>query len=163
MAKLGESLDYPHSRQPIVVNDPPYDGLRANLAWVDKRRSFRRSASSFAGAAVRGLLGLSPLAVTGIRLLAFGPDGNLYVSSVTNNNILEYSGSTGVFLGTFVSFDSDLCFSNTICPLNGSPNRRYVAAFRLDCTSSIDSLEEFEEKRTRQTTSRKVVSEESPP
>jgi hypothetical protein len=41
--------------------------------------------------------------------------------------------------------------------------RKRFAVFRLDCTYCRDSLEEFEEKRTRQTTSRKVVSEGSPP
>ena len=37
------------------------------------------------------------------------------------------------------------------------------AVFRLDCTYCRDSIKDFEEKRTRQTTSRKVVSEGSPP
>src|SRR5262249_704904 len=31
--------------------------------------------------------------------LAFGPDGNLYVSSYGNNEVLSYNGSTGAFLG----------------------------------------------------------------
>ena len=31
--------------------------------------------------------------------MAFGPDGNLYVSSLKSNQVLEYSGSTGAYLG----------------------------------------------------------------
>jgi len=38
--------------------------------------------------------------------LAFGPDGNLYVDSPANNNILEYNGRTGGYLTTFVSAGS---------------------------------------------------------
>ena len=37
------------------------------------------------------------------RSLAFGPDGNLYVSSSGSNSMLRFSGSTGAFLGTFVA------------------------------------------------------------
>src|SRR5262249_57877920 len=35
--------------------------------------------------------------------LAFGPDGNLYVSSYGTNSVLRYNGATGGFLGTFAS------------------------------------------------------------
>jgi hypothetical protein len=35
--------------------------------------------------------------------MAFGPDGNLYVSSQTDGDILRYDGITGVFLGVFAS------------------------------------------------------------
>ncbi|MBD0305188.1 MAG: hypothetical protein ICV76_01365 [Nitrospiraceae bacterium] len=34
--------------------------------------------------------------------LAFGPDGNLYVSSRGTNNVLRYNGATGAFLDVFV-------------------------------------------------------------
>lgn len=57
--------------------------------------------------------GYAPAQVNG---LAFGPDGNLYVSSFNScvstpvgcggrlGEILRYDGSTGTFLGTFISF-----------------------------------------------------------
>ncbi|MBI4518975.1 MAG: right-handed parallel beta-helix repeat-containing protein [Deltaproteobacteria bacterium] len=35
--------------------------------------------------------------------LAFGPDGNLYVSSFSSNQVLKYSRSTGAFLGEFAA------------------------------------------------------------
>jgi sugar lactone lactonase YvrE len=38
--------------------------------------------------------------------LAFGPDGNLYVSSGATDNILRYSGTTGAFLSAFVASGS---------------------------------------------------------
>jgi len=38
--------------------------------------------------------------------LIFGPDGNLYVSSVTTNNVLRYDGKTGEFKGAFVTAGS---------------------------------------------------------
>ena len=40
--------------------------------------------------------------LSGPRGLTFGPDGNLYVSSVDNNRILRYDGTTGAFMDTFV-------------------------------------------------------------
>jgi WD40 repeat protein len=35
--------------------------------------------------------------------LAFGPNGNLFVSSLNANSVLEYNGTTGAFITTFVS------------------------------------------------------------
>lgn len=35
--------------------------------------------------------------------LAFGPDGNLYVSDVGNDRVSRYDGTTGAFLGVFAS------------------------------------------------------------
>jgi sugar lactone lactonase YvrE len=40
--------------------------------------------------------------ITDIAGLAFGPDGNLYVSTATGNSVLEYDGTTGSFLGSLV-------------------------------------------------------------
>ena len=34
--------------------------------------------------------------------LVFGPDGNLYVGSTSNNNVLRFNGTTGAFIDTFV-------------------------------------------------------------
>src|SRR6185295_17313358 len=35
--------------------------------------------------------------------LVFGPDGNLYVSSINTNQILRYSGTTGNFIDVFAT------------------------------------------------------------
>ena len=35
--------------------------------------------------------------------LAFGPDGNLYVSCYVGNQVLDYDGSSGAFLGVVAS------------------------------------------------------------
>ncbi len=40
------------------------------------------------------------------RGLAFGPDGNLYVSSGDTNEVLRYNGATGLFIGVFVAAGS---------------------------------------------------------
>ncbi|MCP4783031.1 MAG: protein kinase [Fuerstiella sp.] len=37
-----------------------------------------------------------------VKLLSFGPDGNLYVASINTDSILRYNGTTGAFLDTFV-------------------------------------------------------------
>src|SRR6266568_3224619 len=41
-------------------------------------------------------------AVSGPTGLVFGPDGNLYVTSIDNGKVLRYNGTTGAFLNTFV-------------------------------------------------------------
>src|SRR5262249_11721946 len=38
--------------------------------------------------------------------LVFGPNGNLFVASAGHNDVLEYDGNTGAFLGAFVSSGS---------------------------------------------------------
>src|SRR5438128_4217241 len=41
-------------------------------------------------------------ALSGPTGLVFGPDGNLYVTSIDNGKVLRYNGTTGAFLNTFV-------------------------------------------------------------
>ena len=38
--------------------------------------------------------------------MAFGPDGNLYVSGRNSNNVVEYNGTTGAYIRTFVAAGS---------------------------------------------------------
>jgi hypothetical protein len=40
--------------------------------------------------------------MTDLAGLAFGPDGNLYLSTGSQSSVLEFDGTTGSFLGTFV-------------------------------------------------------------
>ena len=35
--------------------------------------------------------------------VAFGPDGNLYVSSLGSNEVIRFDGATGALIGTFAS------------------------------------------------------------
>src|SRR2546425_10113064 len=42
-------------------------------------------------------------ALSGPTGLVFGPDGNLYVTSIDNGKVLRYNGTTGGFLNTFVA------------------------------------------------------------
>jgi hypothetical protein len=42
--------------------------------------------------------------------LAFGPDGNLYVASTGNNQVLKYNGTTGAFISVFTSTGLNLPF-----------------------------------------------------
>lgn len=41
--------------------------------------------------------------LNGPTAAVFGPDGNLYVASFGNDRVLRYSGSTGLYMDTFVS------------------------------------------------------------
>ena len=69
--------------------------------------------------------------------LAFGPDGNLYVDSGTNNNILEYNGSTGAFLSTFVSAGSG-GLNNPSGMVFGPDGNLYVSS---NGTQSVDRFQ----------------------
>jgi hypothetical protein len=41
--------------------------------------------------------------MTDLAGLAFGPDGNLYLATASQSSILEFDGTTGTFLGTYVA------------------------------------------------------------
>ena len=51
------------------------------------------------------------------RQFAFGPDGNLYVTSQETNSVRRYNGSTGAFIDDFVA--------STFVPPTGDPNDEF--------------------------------------
>jgi hypothetical protein len=62
----------------------------------------------------------------GPRGVGFGSDASLFVASFKTNQVLHYGGSTGAFLGTFVTADEgglnlprDLVFSRRSLPPRG--------------------------------------------
>src|SRR5206468_3806220 len=59
---------------------------------------------------------------------AFGPDGNLYVSSFGTQNVLKYDGKTGAFLSVFVPAGSGNINGNDDI-LFGPDGNLYVANF----------------------------------
>lgn len=60
--------------------------------------------------------------------LAFGPDGNLYVGNDFTNDVQRYSGTTGAFLGTFVSAGLDSPTGLTF----GPDGNLYVSSFNTN-------------------------------
>jgi DNA-binding beta-propeller fold protein YncE len=75
--------------------------------------------------------------LAGPKGIAFGPDSNLYVDSTTNNNILEYNGTTGAFIGTFVTAGSG-GLNNPAGMVFGPDGNFYVGS---DGTQSVDRFE----------------------
>jgi hypothetical protein len=67
-------------------------GPRPTIVRVDHST---QAVSTFVPANYGGLLN--------VHGLTFGPDGHLYVADASGHQILRYDGSTGTFLGTFVS------------------------------------------------------------
>jgi streptogramin lyase len=61
--------------------------------------------------------------------LAFGPDGNLYVSSYFTSSILRYNGTTGAYLDVFVPSGSG-GLSGPISLIFGSDGHLYVCSDR---------------------------------
>jgi len=60
--------------------------------------------------------------------LAFGPDGNLYVASQSNNSVIRYDGSTGSFIDAFVPSGSG-GLTTTEAVLFGPDGNLYVTEF----------------------------------
>jgi sugar lactone lactonase YvrE len=65
------------------------------------------------------------------RWFAFGPDGNLYVASRATNQVLEYDGKTGAYLGVIIPAGADPSGTNPLhrpWPLTFGPDGNlYVA------------------------------------
>ena len=64
--------------------------------------------------------------------MTYGPDGNLYVSSLGTGSILEYNGSTGVFMGTLVPHtvcQLTLQYPNGIAFDPNNPQNLYITSY----------------------------------
>jgi PEP-CTERM motif len=64
--------------------------------------------------------------------MIYGPDGNLYVSSLGTGSILEYNGTTGVFMGTFVPHtvgQQTLQYPNGIAFDPNNSQNLYIASY----------------------------------
>ncbi len=59
--------------------------------------------------------------------LLFGPDGNLYVSSMDNARIIRFDGNTGALIGTFVNATGGVSLPHGIA--FGPDSHLYVASF----------------------------------
>jgi WD40 repeat protein len=90
--------------EPRGLTFGPADGLLYVISGNEVRR-FDRTSRVDLGAFVAA--GAGDLRTdTGSAGLAFGPDGHLYVSSVSTDTVLRYDGRTGAFIDEFVSAGS---------------------------------------------------------
>jgi hypothetical protein len=80
--------------------------------FARRRRRYEAAANrcgSFAGSSANGTTGaIVKTFASGGGLhfpqgLTFGPNGDLFVSSIGTNSVLEYNGTTAAFVGTFAS------------------------------------------------------------
>ncbi|MHC5024657.1 MAG: Vgb family protein, partial [Planctomycetota bacterium] len=69
--------------------------------------------------------------------VAIGPDGNLYVASFTNHQVLRYDVETGAFIDAFVSVRSG-GLTNPTDAVFGSDGNLYVTSFGTDCVLRYD-------------------------
>jgi sugar lactone lactonase YvrE len=75
--------------------------------------------------------------------MTYGPDGNLYVSSLGTGSIVEYNGSTGAFLGTFVAHtvgQQTLEYPNGIAFDPNNPRYLYIASFYDNAIERYDTV-----------------------
>jgi len=91
--------------------------------------------STFVSQGLGGLSGFSG------NCLAFGPDGNLYVSSQNTNQVLEYNGSTGAFVQIFVAAGSG-GLTNPRGLVFGPDGNLYVASF--DVGTGINGIMRYQ-------------------
>jgi WD40 repeat protein len=75
--------------------------------------------------------------------MTYGPDGNLYVSSLGTGSILEYNGQTGAFLGTFVSHTvgaQTLQYPNGIAFDPNNSRYLYIASYFDNAIERYDTV-----------------------
>jgi uncharacterized protein (TIGR03118 family) len=95
----GDVNGSPIAKNPLEVTDPPRTDILVGSRATNSILRFNRITGAFIDAFVPSGSG----GLNGPGGVAFGADGNLYVSSDMSNSILRYSGTTGQFLGTFVA------------------------------------------------------------
>jgi hypothetical protein len=75
--------------------------------------------------------------------MTYGPDGNLYVSSLGTGSILEYNGQTGVFMGTLVPHtvgNQTLQYPNGIAFDPNNPHSLYIASYYDNAIERYDTV-----------------------
>ena len=75
--------------------------------------------------------------------MTYGPDGNLYVSSLGTGTIVEYNGSTGVFMGTLVPHTvgaQTLQYPNGIAFDPNNARSLYIASYYDNAIEKYDTV-----------------------
>lgn len=95
-------LDHPRL---IAFNDQPGHAHYHDL-FVTSQRNQEVLRFDWASQTYQPFIAPHSAGMTDLTGLAFGPDGNLYLSTGAQSSVLEFDGTTGSFLATFVSAGS---------------------------------------------------------